>query len=152
MLTAYCDMQFGALGKEFFPEGEKIVECIISRFKKEQEKKGLPVISRIKTYVKVHLDVKITLADLCRETNYSSSRLSALFKKETTLSPIEYIILYRIEKAKELLIEGIMSEEEIGYAVGFSDENYFIRAFKKRTGITPYQFRKLFITTKTESR
>ena len=148
MLTAYCDMRLETLGKEFYREGEKIVECIISRFKKEQEEKELPVISRIKTYVKVHLDEKITLADLCRETNYSPSRLSALFKKETNLSPIEYIILCRIEKAKELLIEGIMNEEDIGYKVGFSEENYFIRAFKKRTGITPYQFRKLFITTK----
>ncbi|MBO4262229.1 MAG: AraC family transcriptional regulator [Clostridia bacterium] len=148
MLTTYCDARVEAVGNAFFDEAEKILECVLYRLTIPVNAQENAAVNLSKAYIKEHLHEKITLSSLAEETHYSQSRLSVLFKKATGRSPNEFIVSERVEKAKELLIEGVKSEEDIGYSVGFSDVNYFIRAFRKRAGVTPYQYRKLFITTK----
>ena len=58
---------------------------------------------------------------------------------------MNYIINEKMEKAKTLLIEGVLPLKEIALQTGFNDYNYFIRIFKKRVGTTPLQFRKAYI-------
>lgn len=57
-------------------------------------------------------------------------------------SPIEYLIRYRMEKAKELLIATDLTVTEIALSSGFETVSYFDRAFKKAFGTTPKAFRK----------
>lgn len=71
----------------------------------------------------------------------SVSKLKADFKKITGIPVITYRNILRLEKARMLILSGNYSQTQIAYACGFSDESYFIRAFKKQFQITPTQYR-----------
>jgi AraC-like DNA-binding protein len=71
--------------------------------------------------------------------SYSTFRRD--FKRQTGLSPLQYHLLLKIEKAKELLINTELKAKEIAYKLGFDSDYYFCRLFKQKTGISPAQFR-----------
>ncbi len=77
------------------------------------------------------------LADMCHmgETYYRS-----IFLAVFGISPTKYIQQYRVEKAKELLVNSTGSVEEIAQLVGFANSSYFCKAFKAATGFTPSEF------------
>ena len=64
------------------------------------------------------------------------------FKQAYRVTPIEYLILKRIEISKNLLISTNHSMEEISTIVGFNSQSYFNQVFKKKNMQTPSQFRK----------
>ncbi|GED25662.1 hypothetical protein BAG01nite_17640 [Brevibacillus agri] len=68
--------------------------------------------------------------------------MSRLFKQQTGHSPIDYLISVRLDRAKALLAQTDASLQEVAEGVGYSDLSYFIRAFKKHTGVTPGQFKE----------
>ena len=68
--------------------------------------------------------------------------LSNLFKKETGISFSDYVNLQRIKKAQELLTETHLRTYQIAQQVGFQDESYFSRVFKKIVGMRPGEYRK----------
>jgi AraC-like DNA-binding protein len=72
----------------------------------------------------------------------SEGYLSRCFTQETGLSLIHYVARYRIQEAKQLLNAGNMSITEIALEVGFSDSNYFSRAFRREVGVSPFAFRR----------
>ena len=76
-------------------------------------------------------------ADLC---HLSTSKFHHVFKQHTVLTPIEYINNTRINRAKEMLSDTNLSISDIAERAGFSDQNYFCRIFKKKTGISPKQY------------
>lgn len=57
---------------------------------------------------------------------------------------MDYLKKIRVENAKNLLLNTDQTVEDISYAVGYSDIKYFSRLFKKLTGLTPTEFRKLY--------
>ena len=70
--------------------------------------------------------------------------ISALFKKYTGQTPTAYIERKRLDKAKQLLAQGSDSVKQIAHAVGFFDEYYFMRRFKKDVDLTPSEYRERF--------
>ena len=83
----------------------------------------------------------LSLDDISRYCNISSYYFSKLFKQETGENYVEYLNKVRIGNAKKMLSESDVSIKEICYSVGFSDPNYFSRAFKKYEGVTPSEFK-----------
>lgn len=81
--------------------------------------------------------VQICASELCLSPNYFGD----LVKKELGKSAKEYILLFVIDKAKELLAEGKMNVSEISYELGFKYPHHLTRVFKKITGITPNEYR-----------
>ena len=65
-----------------------------------------------------------------------------LFKHEFGISPIQYINGKKVERAQLLLFTTNMTIKEVAYTLGFSDQNYFIRMFRKLTGTTPQEYRR----------
>ena len=80
-----------------------------------------------------------SLADLC---NISEIYFRQLFKKEFNLTPKQYVIDIRIDKAKQLLSDGFMKINAIAEECGFSNQYHFCRIFKSRTGLTPTEYMK----------
>lgn len=78
-------------------------------------------------------------ADYC---GLSLSRFSHLFKSTIGITPLEYLTKIRITKAKDYLLATNLSVSEIAEALGFSNQNYFCRIFKKNTGLSPTQYIK----------
>jgi len=93
------------------------------------------------SYVTEHLHEPILLSDIARTTGYSASRISAIFKKETGKTLEDYMLAMRVEEAKRLLARTRLSITEIAFEVGFNSYTRFVIAFKKRTGLSPTQFR-----------
>lgn len=94
------------------------------------------------TYLKNNLDQKIKIHDLSSRFHLSISRFSEIFKERTGYSPIQYLILIRIQKACQFLHFTDLSIKEISTKVGFEDQYYFSRMFKKLMGLPPANYRK----------
>jgi two-component system response regulator YesN len=82
----------------------------------------------------------ITLESVADELGISPSRLSRLFIEETGKGFSDFLIDYRIEKAKEMLGRPDATIKQVSAACGYPDPNYFSRLFKKETGLTPSSF------------
>ena len=82
------------------------------------------------------------IGDLATVVNLSSGRLAHLFKSEVGVSPQRYLNNIRMEKAKELLENGVLSGKEIAAEVGIPNASRFCRSFKARYGLTPKEYRK----------
>ena len=80
---------------------------------------------------------------------YSVSRISAIFKEVTGESIINYFIRMRIQKAQELIVSNRMTFREISDYLGFDTIQYFCSRFKKTTGFTPLQYKKLVENSNT---
>src|SRR5690606_29404209 len=94
------------------------------------------VLLHLKEFVRTRITEKISIESLEKVANMSKSSLTRMFKKELGVSPMEYVISERVNKAKELL-KITKSVKESYFGSGFSDVNYFVRLFKNREGITP---------------
>ena len=88
-----------------------------------------------------------TIAKLAEECYLSPGRFMHLFKEVTGKSYTEYIAFIRMERAKEMLLFTDMSIYEIGCAIGYEDQNYFSRYFRKIEGCSASEYRKNKKTT-----
>jgi AraC-like DNA-binding protein len=86
----------------------------------------------------------MSLQELSSACNMSVTHLCRYFKKVTGQTITEYIKRYRIDRAKELLVEDEKSITWIAYEVGFESHSYFDRIFHDVTKLTPQEFRKKF--------
>lgn len=98
-------------------------------------------------YLCQHYGEDINLNQIADYFGVTPFYLSKLIKKHTGKTFTDYLTLYRISKAKQLIAEGALSIKEITYAVGFNSQNYFAKIFKKHTGFTPSEFRASSIDT-----
>ena len=71
----------------------------------------------------------------------SESWFGALFRSEVRKSFSEYLICYRISKAKKLLRSSSLTVSQVSESVGISDPHYFTRIFTERTGVNPKKYR-----------
>ncbi len=99
-------------------------------------------ISFAKNYIEQNYDKEIFISELAKQMGYSMPHLINKFKAHYGITPKAFISRVRILKAKELLLSTDKLSREVAYCLGFADELYFIRFFKKHTGLTPKQFRK----------
>lgn len=89
-----------------------------------------------------HLSQHLSLQKLARALNSAPTSLNRVFQQQFNTSPIDYFISLRIEAAKSLLINTNMQIQEIAQNTGYSNALYFSSEFKKRTGMSPREFRK----------
>ncbi|MBP3953540.1 response regulator [Bacillus suaedae] len=94
-----------------------------------------------KDYIDNHYDKGITLEEVADKIGLSSYYLSKLFKDRFEQTFIDYLTNTRIEKAKDLLLDGKTPLKEIAMNIGYKDPNYFSRVFKKEVGYSPSEYR-----------
>lgn len=99
-------------------------------------------VCQIFQFIKEHFDEDISLDDLAAHVHFNRSYISSLFKKETGENIFDYLLGYRLNKAKELLINRELSIKQVCNAVGITDQAYFSKVFKKHFRCTPNEFRK----------
>lgn len=104
---------------------------------------GRPVQKAI-NYIDFNYKEPITLDALAKTVGLNPCYLSSQFKKEAGISVIDYVNQSRIQRAQRMLVESGISIRQIAEAVGFADENYFTRMFKKHIGSAPSEYRKLY--------
>lgn len=82
-------------------------------------------------------DPELCVSRLAEEAHVTPNHLSRVFKRELGISPLDYLLVRRLEHASKLLRGTPMTVREIAFACGFHDPNYFIRVYRKRTGVPP---------------
>lgn len=106
---------------------------------------GLPQqkLKQAVDYIQDHLAQEISLNELANELGISRYYFCRLFKQSTGLSPHQYVIQQRVERAKQLLLQGKMSIANVAQASGFTHQSHLNRHFKRLTGVTPKTLLKL---------
>ena len=91
-------------------------------------------------YMQAHLTEDISLEAMADYLGISRYHFCRMFKQSTGLSPYQYLIQCRVERAKQLLQESKMSISDVAIACGFTHQSHLHRHFKRLTGMTPKAF------------
>jgi len=115
----------------------------LSRNKHGTEKQPLKEqkVANSLDYIKKNYCTDISLETLAEIEHLSISRYRTVFKEYMGTAPLDYIITLRIKKACELISESNLNLREVAEAVGYNDQLYFSRIFKKRMGVIPSEYR-----------
>ena len=101
----------------------------------------LSSIDRAIAYIDIHYMDKISAEHLAGEIMLSKDKIQAGFQKKTGNTVHGYVLLVRIEKAKELLIHTNRPIKAVADAAGFNNDSHFCKVFKKFMAISPVKFR-----------
>ena len=100
-------------------------------------------IRQILVTIDASIDGDLSLKRFANELFLNTSYLSSLFKKETGMTLTDYVNQHRVNFAKRLLKSTTLSIQAVATAVGISDIHYFTRLFRRETGYSPREYRKL---------
>lgn len=103
--------------------------------------KGNVHIRRALAYIAEHYAEPITLESVAGEVGLSVSYFSGLFHEVVGASFREHLCSIRVEESKQLLTQTDYSLADIAVAVGFADQSYFSKVFKRIVGVTPGKYR-----------
>ena len=100
------------------------------------------IMAHVRRYLEDNYMFDLSLDSVGEILHISPAYLSAQFKKYQKMNFLDCLTELRINAAKELLTDPFRSSAEVASMVGYEDASYFARAFKKRTGMTPTQYRR----------
>ncbi len=101
------------------------------------------IAKALKEYINCHYNDEINLNLIAHGMNYSAAYLTRLFCTQYEITPSKYIISLRMSRAKYLLSHNQeLSIKQIGEIIGYHDQGYFSRIFKKYTGLSPFEYRE----------
>lgn len=120
----------------------KIINTCFESIEGTQKLWSKKIMARAMEYIINNYNKNIGLNNVSDYVNMSPAYFSKQFKLEYNENFIDYLIRYRINKAQEFLKEGTYTASEVSKMVGFNDDKYFYKTFKKIVGITPGSYRK----------
>lgn len=123
-----------------------LAEAMNSRWKAGALNSKSVIVNEAIGYIESNYKNKITLSDVAKFLRCSESSFSHSFRKEIGVSPYEYIIRKRLNKAKELLKTTNASISEIAEQAGFNSEANFIKTFRMKNNMTPNTFRNQILS------
>lgn len=103
------------------------------------------IIERAKDFIRQNYAYQLTLNKIADQIHLNSNYFCSLFKKYEGIGCVDFLNGFRIEQAKKLLKDSDKRIYEIAFQVGFQNNNYFNRLFKRHTGYTPSEYRNLKI-------
>jgi AraC family transcriptional regulator len=136
LLAAECDASDPSTG--LYGEGLTIAllsACFQGRLSVSQ-------LRLVLDFIHEHLDLSVSVFQLARLVDLSSSQFARRFKASTGVSPHRYQLNTRIGKAQELLLMKGESLSMVAVATGFADQSHFTRTFKRVTGATPHEWHR----------
>jgi AraC family transcriptional regulator len=98
-------------------------------------------LQQVLDYINTHLDRDLSLVQIAGVINISPTYFASLFKRATGISPHQYVIQQRVERAKLMLSKTDLAIADIALQVGFSSQSHLTQQFKRLTSMTPKQIR-----------
>lgn len=126
--------------EEWFKKG--VIAPVISFIANLRRRRTKDMVERTKEFIRQHYVQDLSLQFVADFFEVSPSYLSQIFKKEMGETFINYVIRYRIERAKDLLNETELTIAKISEEVGYSNAQQLIRVFRKLEGMTPGEYRE----------
>ena len=99
-------------------------------------------VTKVKRYLDEHCSEDCSLNRLAEEIHLSPGHLHAVFTREIGMTPYDYLMEKRLEKAKAMISGGEASLTQIALECGFCSQSHFTLVFRKKTGLTPSQYRR----------
>lgn len=134
---------------DFYTDGErtlcaKMLVCEYSVLATERERYGAEngLVNRVREWVRINSDTKLTVADVAREFGYNEDYVTRLFKKKTRISLKNYIDEGRMNLLRTALSTTDTPLKEIARKMGFDDCKSFLKFFSYHEGVTPTEFRE----------
>ncbi|WP_135550329.1 response regulator transcription factor [Paenibacillus cymbidii] len=121
---------------------ESYLRQVIEQIQTKKADFSSRLIHEMKKMIVQHYAEDLTLQMIAERLNVNYSYLSRIIKKETEKNFKDFLLDYRIEEAKRILIQTDLKSYEVAYAVGFKDANHFSEIFKKNVGKSPGQYRE----------
>ena len=121
---------------------QEVVETFSDSMFNYTPSKNNELIKKAMIYISKHFSTALTLEEVAGQVHLHPSYFSTMFKHSTGSSFKEYLNMVRIEESKHLLSNTDFSIIDIAIAIGFEDQSYFSKVFKKYTGLTPKQYRQ----------
>ena len=129
----YENLKFTSLLYEF-------LSLIVKDVSRDEKSENLYLKSATR-YIKAHYTEDITVDKIASYIGISRKYLFAIFKNNLNVSPKDYIINYRMEKACDFLKNATLSIGNVAYSVGYKDPLTFSKMFKLKTGVSPSEYR-----------
>ncbi|WP_052339864.1 response regulator [Gorillibacterium massiliense] len=119
--------------------GERSLTAYMDRFMGHH---GNELVNRACLYILEHIEEDVSVKGLTEKLFISKSYLSDLFKDKMGISLLQYITTAKVARAKRIICETNLKSYEIAYKLGFQDNEYFSKVFKKHTGLSLTEFRQ----------
>ncbi len=143
-----------AMLKEFNKEVEKFeqveqffcrIQTLVAEFLGDSlsmaDKKHLSLVNDAKRFIVENHSKPIKIEDVAAQLFISASHLSRLFQRELNCTVNDYITRVRVERAVELMKQPELNVEQVSKAIGFQNQSYFAKFFRKYIGVTPLAYR-----------
>lgn len=115
---------------------------MMSRIASDRQTSYRSLVEQAIEYTKANFaDSELSVSQVCEHLHISAGYFSSIFKKETKLTYVAYLLHIRMEGAKELLASTDLKAFEIAQRIGYADPNYFSFSFKKYVGLSPKDYR-----------
>ena len=98
---------------------------------------------RAKELLAANIDSNVALKEVARECGLSASHFARAFRQSNGMAPHRWLVNHRVEAAKALLQDGVLSLSEIGLRCGFADQSHFTRTFTRVVGMSPGVWRRV---------
>lgn len=122
---------------------EAIPPKVLGRVADERdEREKQDIVGTVKRYVREHIQEDIYIADIAGQVYMNEQYLMRTFKKTTGISILEFITNERLWLARELLANTDYPVKQVADNVGYGNYSYFIKLFKRNTGMTPQAYRR----------
>lgn len=133
-----------------------ITHLVVQSVKLATQKKTLPLYDRFEVdraiaYMNSHFAEKITIEALSERVNLSAGHFTKLFKSVTGETPIDFLNILRLQKARMMLVNNVGNITQIAMECGFNSSSYFSACFLERYKITPSAYRKNLHPSKKNS-
>jgi len=125
---------------------KKEITVFLKKVKRASASKENSIIYEIEKYVVANFNRDVKLQELSERFYISREYISRRFKKEFQVTITDYLTKIRVEKAKSLLVNSSLKIYEIANLIGYQDDKYFRKLFKKTVGVTPNEYRDKQIT------
>ncbi|NER84855.1 MAG: helix-turn-helix transcriptional regulator [Leptolyngbya sp. SIO1D8] len=148
-LALKVEIQTGCLSGRLYGEllGTALAARLVRNYavsKPELKTNGLPQsqLERVIDYMKANLSQDLSILDLATLTSMSESHFSRSFKQSVGISPYQYLMQQRVERAKQLLEQQSISISTIALDCGFANQTHLTKVFRQMTGVTPKVYQK----------
>ncbi len=133
---------YGHVGMELDGRCLDILGCFQRHFKEGKVQADQNIIEKAVAYINEHFADDLDISELASKFNCSEGHFYRLFKKRIGLTPVSYISKVRVQNAAQWLLRSDIAVSQIANLVGYRDQFYFSRVFRKIAGTGPKSYRE----------
>jgi AraC family transcriptional regulator len=150
-LALKTEIQTGCMSSRLYGESlgtalaaRLVQNYAVSKPSLEFKANGFPQsqLGRVIDYMQANLAQDLSILDLATLTNMSESHFSRSFKQSVGITPYQYLLQQRVERAKQLLKQQAISISDIALDCGFANQTHLTKVFRQMTGMTPKTYQK----------